>query len=150
MLLLGASGAVAALGDTLFPADSLAEGIKQDFAATAHILVKLRVLHPLLALVTAGWVIVTAAVTAGVRPIPRVRRAAAAVAALLLLQMVIGGVNLLLLAPVGLQLVHLLVADLVWMAFVLLFAEAHVSVDSAPAPAPSVEIGGVGEVDGGR
>ncbi|HZH31749.1 MAG TPA: COX15/CtaA family protein, partial [Pyrinomonadaceae bacterium] len=47
-LLVAVSGAVAALGDTLFPVNSLAEGIRQDLSPTAHFLVRLRVLHPLL------------------------------------------------------------------------------------------------------
>ena len=48
-LLLGMTGAVTALGDTLFPAGSLAEGLRQDFSPTAHLLLRLRVLHPTLA-----------------------------------------------------------------------------------------------------
>jgi cytochrome c oxidase assembly protein subunit 15 len=49
------------------------------------------------------------------------------------LQAALGGLNVLLLAPVWLQLVHLLVADLLWMALVLLAA----SVLAGPAPAPA-------------
>ena len=123
-LALGASGGVTALGDTLFPADSLADGIAQDFSPTAHFLIKLRVWHPLLAVVTAGWLIVIAGVTAGTRPAPMVRRAAAAVVTVVFVQVTVGAVNLLLLAPVPLQLLHLLLADLLWMALVVLCASA--------------------------
>ena len=49
-VLLGISGAITALGDTLFPATSLTNGIQQDLAHDAHFLVKLRVFHPLIAL----------------------------------------------------------------------------------------------------
>lgn len=132
-LLLGASGGVTALGDTLFPAGSLAEGIAQDLSPTAHFLIKLRVWHPLLAVTTAGWLVVTSAITAGKRPAPMVRRAAGVLVAALLAQILVGAVNLLLLAPVPLQLVHLLLADLVWMALVLLCAAAL----GAPAPEPA-------------
>jgi len=132
-LVLGASGGVTALGDTLFPSGSLAEGIAQDFSPTAHFLIKLRVWHPLLAVVTAGWLVVVAALTAGARPAKAVRRAAGGLVGVVFLQVVVGAVNLLLLAPVPLQLVHLLLADLVWMALVLLCASA---VGSAP-PEPS-------------
>ena len=45
---------------------------------------------------------------------------ASAVAALVLIQVAAGFVNVLLLAPVWMQLVHLVLADLVWIAFVLL------------------------------
>ena len=50
IMLIGVTGAITALGDTLFPAGSLAEGIRQDFAATAHFLVRLRVRHPVIAI----------------------------------------------------------------------------------------------------
>ena len=38
-------------------------------------------------------------------------------------QMLAGGANVLLLAPVWLQLVHLLLADILWVLLVLLVAE---------------------------
>ncbi len=46
ILFLGASGAITALGDTLFPSASLAEGIKADFSSTAHFLIRMRIYHP--------------------------------------------------------------------------------------------------------
>ncbi|HEY2516872.1 MAG TPA: COX15/CtaA family protein, partial [Polyangiaceae bacterium] len=42
LILSGLTGAVAALGDTLFHASSLAQGLQQDSAATAHVFVRLR------------------------------------------------------------------------------------------------------------
>lgn len=121
MLLLGTSGAVAALGDTLFPAASLAQAWRQDSEVAAHILVRLRVLHPVIAclvainLVSAAWI--------GLRTSgndARTRRLAWAVVALVFGQMLAGGINVLLLAPVWMQIVHLLLADGLWIAFVLL------------------------------
>ncbi|MCK5314971.1 MAG: COX15/CtaA family protein, partial [Anaerolineales bacterium] len=50
-MIIGASGALTALGDTLFPVNSLAEGIRQDFTPTAHFLLRLRLLHPSVAVV---------------------------------------------------------------------------------------------------
>jgi heme A synthase len=141
---LGISGAIAALGDTLFPARSLAEGLAHDAAPTAHFLVRLRVLHPLFALLGASLLLATAAVAAMLRPGPAVRRSALAVALLVVAQMLVGLTNLLLLAPVGLQLVHLVLADLVWLSVVALGATAlaedapRLSVASgAEAGAPS-------------
>ncbi len=49
VLIVGMSGAVTALGDTLFPSANLTEGFQADFSPTAHILVRARVLHPMLA-----------------------------------------------------------------------------------------------------
>lgn len=145
MLVLGASGGVTALGDTLFPVGTLIEGIEQDLSPTAHFLIKLRVLHPLLAVATAGWLVVAAAVTVGKRPAPMVERAAAVLVGGLVAQIVAGVVNLMLLAPTWLQLVHLLLADLVWMALVLLCAAAVGAPEgqsdgpasTAPEPSPS-------------
>jgi cytochrome c oxidase assembly protein subunit 15 len=121
---LGISGAIAALGDTLFPARSLAEGFAHDASPTAHFLVRLRVLHPLFALLGASLLLVTAAVAAVLRPGAAVRRSALALALLVATQMLVGLSNLLLLAPVGLQLVHLVLADLVWLSMVALGATA--------------------------
>ena len=121
-LLLGMTGAVTALGDTLFPARSLAEGLAQDFAPTAHVLLRLRVLHPTLAVVVALLVLLTAAVAAGRRPGVTTRRCALAAAGLVLAQLAGGLVNLLLLAPTWMQLVHLLMADALWIVLVLLAA----------------------------
>lgn len=120
MLLLGVSGAVTALGDTLFPVASLAEGVRQDFSATAHVLVRLRIFHPLIALVVGVYLMISAGVVARERPGSTTQFFARTVAVLFLVQVGAGFLNLALLAPVWLQLVHLLLADLVWIALVLL------------------------------
>jgi heme A synthase len=71
-----------------------------------------------------------------------VRRATVALAAFLAVEIVVGVVNVLLLAPVWLQLVHLLLADLVWLSLVLLssasLAPGAAPVrERAPVPAPA-------------
>ncbi|HEV7858952.1 MAG TPA: COX15/CtaA family protein [Pyrinomonadaceae bacterium] len=121
-LVLAVSGAVTALGDTLFPVSSLTAGLNQDFSSTAHLFVRLRLLHPLLAL-TDSALIVLVALIAGLR-LPRlwVRRYALILVALVLVQLGAGLVNVALLAPLWLQLTHLLLADLLWLALVLLTA----------------------------
>jgi heme A synthase len=124
MLLLGGSGAIAALGDTLFPATSLREGIRQDFSPTAHFLLRLRVFHPAIALAVGAYLVVAARVVARLRPTPTTRRLAVALAALYAVQIGAGFLNLALLAPVWMQLVHLLLADLVWLSLVLFGASA--------------------------
>jgi heme A synthase len=123
-LLIGVSGAIAALGDTLFPATSLAEGIRQDLSGTAHFLLRLRVFHPALAILGGLFFLALAVWTLRSRPRPPVDRIALAVLILTLAQLAAGGVNLALLAPIPMQLVHLLLADLVWISLVLLAVEA--------------------------
>jgi heme A synthase len=128
-LILGVSGAIAALGDTLFPAASFAEGMSQDFSPTAHLLLRLRVLHPTLAL-TVGLVLIIAGFAARqARPQVATVRFATALQALIFIQIVAGLVNVLLLTPIWLQLVHLVLADLTWIALVLTAGSA---LSSAP------------------
>ena len=123
LVVLGVSGGIAALGDTLFPASSLAEGLRQDVSG-AHVLLRLRVLHPLIAVAVGTLLLVTAGVCGMLRPGRSVRRMAVALATLVIVQLTAGMVNLVLLAPVWMQLVHLLLADAVWLAAVLLGGEA--------------------------
>lgn len=122
MLFLGVSGAIAALGDTLFPASSLAAGLRQDFSPAAHFLLRLRGLHPLIALVVGAYLVITSVNAASVRAVPA--RFALSFAGLVALQLGAGMANIILLAPSWMQLVHLLLADLVWIGFVLLSAQA--------------------------
>lgn len=120
LLILGASGAITALGDTLFPAESLAEGMRAEFSGTAHFLLRLRVFHPLIA-VLSGMLVYLAARNALSRvENPAAQRAAGLVIGLFVLQLVLGGINVILLAPVWLQLVHLLVSNLIWVVQVAL------------------------------
>lgn len=136
LLLVGTSGAIAALGDTLYPARSLAEGLAQDASPTAHVLVRLRLAHPLLALVGALAVFAVAASVLRARPEPGVRRLAASLAALTALQLAVGLANVALLAPVWMQLVHLLFADAVWIVLVLLAVRVLSPFAAPPAGAP--------------
>lgn len=117
VLLTGMSGAVAALGDTLFPAETLGEALRQDLSPAAHLFVRLRVLHPFVALGTAAWLVYMAGQQLG-GPSRPIRHTAAWVVGLTAAQVVVGFVNVGLLAPVWMQVVHLLFADLVWIALI--------------------------------
>ena len=135
LLALGMSGAVTALGDTLFPAGSLREGLSRDFSPTAHFLVRLRIVHPALALGIGLGLLAVAAAVARRRPAPEVRRWARRFVLLYGAQVVLGFVNLATAAPVGLQLPHLLLADLTWIAWVL-FTAAALGTELVVAPGP--------------
>lgn len=137
LLLTGITGAVAALGDTLFPADSFREGFAMDLHPEAHVFLQLRALHPFVAALTALGVLYVASRVARAGA-PATRRAAHAVAALVVLQIGVGLLNLLLAAPTAMQLVHLLVADAVWLATVTLTACAATEA-AAPAARSDVE-----------
>lgn len=127
LLVVAISGSVAALGDTLFRVQSLAQGLTQDLSPAAHVFVRLRVWHPVFALVVGtGLLVVTGRIVASDRP-AGARPLASVVAALVLAQLAVGLVNLGLLAPIPLQIVHLLLADLLWIALVFLRAQTRIS-----------------------
>ena len=109
---IGKSGAIAALGDTLYPAQSVLGGLAQDVSSTAHFLVQLRIAHPILALAGALLVAFAASRVLQATDDGGARSAAWAVSALALLQLGAGLLNVALLAPVWMQIVHLLLADL--------------------------------------
>ena len=63
-MIVGVTGSLAALGDTLFPASSLANALAQDFSATSGWLVRWRWTHPtvaFLASILLVWLLVRAA-----------------------------------------------------------------------------------------
>jgi heme A synthase len=136
VLVLGASGAIAALGDTLFPAASLREGLAQDLSPLAHLFQRLRMFHPFIALGTGVIAFASASVVRLARPSPRVRRFARLVTLTFATQFAVGLVNVSLLAPVPLQIVHLLLADLTWIALVLMGWEALYSRSPMTAQSP--------------
>lgn len=116
------SGAIAALGDTLFPSASLAAGFRHDFLATAHLFVRLRVWHPFFAVAVGIFLLVVSGRLLLIEGTQSVRANATLVAALVVGQLSLGLVNLVMLAPIALQLVHLLVAQALWISLVLLRA----------------------------
>jgi heme A synthase len=120
MFVLGSSGALAALGDTLFPARSLADGIRQELTPGAHALIRLRVFHPLIAMFV-GLLVAAAGTTARLlRPdAPHVKRFSRALTVMFLVQICVGLLNLRLLVPVSTQLLHLFCADATWILLVL-------------------------------
>lgn len=124
LLLLGASGAVTALGDTLYAGGRVSEGVSAEGAELVQLLIQLRILHPTIAIGVGLYLIVTARVVHRLRPGAATLRLAQLLTVLFLLQLAVGWINVRLAAPVPLQLVHLLLADFVWLAFVLLGAAA--------------------------
>ncbi|MBV6458152.1 MAG: Protoheme IX farnesyltransferase [Fimbriimonadaceae bacterium] len=115
-MLLGISGAVTALGGTLFPETNIAEAIQRDLSPTAHFLIRLRILHPMIAVSVGLLLVLLAGLAVHLRKDDRLRYAARWVVGIFIAEMALGLVNLLLHAPVGMQLVHLLMADLLWIA----------------------------------
>ena len=124
LVVVGASGAVTALGDTLFPSPSLSEGLAQDFAPGAHLFIRLRAIHPMLAMTTAGAIVIVMGLVRSLRPTHAVRVLSRTAAGLAVAQVGAGLLDVLLRAPVWMQLVHLGLADFVWVSVVLTAAAA--------------------------
>lgn len=123
IVFVGISGSMAALSTMLFPAESLREGLAMDFDPLSHPLLRLRIIHPISAIIGAVFLIFISsrirAMSASSEP---VRNWSSKLSALVIAQIVFGAATLLMLGPIVMQLGHLLLADLVWIAFVLLFA----------------------------
>ena len=131
-LVVGVSGSLAALGDTLFPARTLAGAFHQDFSTTAPLLLRLRWVHPATAIV-AGLFVAWLLIESFRRAAPaRQRRLATAVLCALLVQYGLGVLDVLLRAPAWMQVLHLLGADVFWIGLVLLTA-AYCLVPRQPA-----------------
>lgn len=126
LMALGMTGAIASLGDTLFPARTLSEGLAQDRDATAHVLLRLRVWHPMLAVAVGSGLIALAMVARRWPGTARVERAAQRLGAMVGVQWSVGLLALVLLVPVALQLLHLFTADLLWLSVIALAAEVLV------------------------
>jgi heme A synthase len=123
VVLVAIAGVITALGDTLFPSHSLVEGMRDDFSSTASFLIRLRIIHPFLA-VGAGFVVALAAWPEyRARHTARLRALSAWLLALFVAQLAIGALGIVLQAPLLIQLLHLLLADSIWILLVLFIAE---------------------------
>jgi heme a synthase len=123
ILLVGMSGSIAALTNMIFPSETLTEGLNKDFSAASHILLRLRISHPILSVgVGVGLIFLAGWLRARAQENPGVTRWSNVLSLLVLMQFASGAVTLITLAPIVMQIVHLFLADAVWISFVLLWA----------------------------
>ena len=117
LVAVSAFGAAASLASTVFPAQSFIDGVRSDFASGAHYLIRLRVWHPVAALAFGGYLVWLRRrlrdTHVGGAPAPFRWAAAVFLAAL-----AVGVLDALLLAPIALQMTHLLLAHALWLALV--------------------------------
>src|SRR5579863_10535028 len=122
VLIVGVTGSLAALGDTLFPVSSIGAALAQDFSATSGWLLRWRWTHPTIAffaIIFLIWILVRASR----RSVHWDNRGLSALVLLLLAaQYLLGMLDVVLLAPLWLQIIHLLGADVLWAALVVLTA----------------------------
>ncbi len=144
---LAVTGTIAALADALFHPTSLAQGFQWDFSAASSPILRLRVIHPVIAVFVGTFLMVLAAHTLSTRAPASAKRAARYLLGLVALQFCLGALNVALLAPVWMQVLHLLTADLIWITLVLLSADlmsrqkiAPVASSHQPIPLASESI----------
>jgi heme A synthase len=132
-VVVGTTGAVTALGDTLYPKAHVGLAVP----AAATLLERLRIVHPVIAVATALYVVLAGLLARRLRPGARAARLSRILVALFVAQVAAGTINVILLAPVWMQLVHLLLADAVWIALVCTTAAALAVDDASAQPSSS-------------
>ena len=122
VMVVGVTGSLAALGDTLFPESSLSRALAQDFSAASGWLVRWRWMHPTVAILASVfliWLLVRATkdkTNWDNRPLTR------RIVLLLAIVYTLGALDVVLLAPLWIQVAHLLAADTLWASLVVLTA----------------------------
>ena len=135
-------GGFAALGDTLAVSTSLTQSLREDFSAFSNIFVRLRILHPIVALALGVCLLILAyRVNFSSRASTVAKRLGLTMAVLVVFQFSLGAADIVLKTPTRLQLLHLLTADLLWVALVLLAAELVPWVRRDGGVSPISELG---------
>jgi heme A synthase len=136
IFVVGISGSIAALSTMIFPSGTLTEGVIRDFSPASHTLLRLRLLHPITAILTSVFIIfLTGWLAKEARNAPTVARWSNVLSVLILVQIAVGTATLMTLAPIVMQLGHLLFADSIWISYVL-FSAAFLSLPSESPPSP--------------
>jgi len=116
MLIMSVSGGMIALGDTLV----LSEGVSPEESPVAAFLISIRLMHPTIAILVSVFLIIVSRYFAAARPSRYTSRAAQMILIFALVELGVGLVNVVLQAPVWIQIVHLLIASSLWLATVLM------------------------------
>ncbi len=134
LIITNATGAVTALGDTIFPVQPALDGgllakVRDDLSPTHHFLVRLRIVHPLVAMSTVILVGGALLWLMQTWPLRLLKSGLHALAG----QTALGFLNIALGAPGWMQLLHLLAAQVVWMLIFLAVATLWSGGDAEPA-----------------
>jgi heme A synthase len=117
-LLSGATGSIAALADIIFPSESFITGLAEDFDTNSEVLTRLRILHPIIASALSLYLYSEAnrlqneyqVITKNIK-------------LLILLGVLLGISNVISNIILPLSILHLLMADLLWILYVYKSAE---------------------------
>lgn len=143
MLLLIFSGGIAAMGNTMFPSESLAAGLAADFDPASHLLIRLRLLHPIIAITVGVYLILSLGLSWWLKPVAEARGLGRTLFSVYLAQLIVGTLNLTLLGPIALQLLHLLLAVLAFslLSALTVFTLGLPQISGVRSPAPWREKG---------
>lgn len=134
--LLGVSGAISAFGHQVRPD---VEGLSERLQTGAFWASKLAIAHPIGSASIGLFMFLMCGLIQHLRPDPFVKNACRTVIGLLALQMGVGLLNIFMSAPIFMQMIHLVLADLNWISLVVLATAALgvgiEPVESRPAPA---------------
>lgn len=122
-IIMSAAGAVTALGDTLFPVASLKDGIPDDLSARAQFLINLRVYHPIIAVFSSIYLFGLGYYIQGKTKSDVLESRINWLFIIISAQVGGGIINIMLHAPVWMQVVHLLLADTMWIILLLISAD---------------------------
>lgn len=140
LVVLGMTGAVTALGDTIYPKENFEfTGVLSDLSPTATFLERLRGIHPLVATSIGLYLIGMASFITKRLGLERVNRAARWLYIIFGVEMLVGVVNLFLSAPIYMQLMHLAISDALWLSLVLFAAISLAALNSQQVEAEAVE-----------
>ncbi len=133
LLLIGAMGALNALADSLYPTESFLSGVAEEFSDGAPWLLQVRIFHPIVA-IAVGLGVAYLVMRISPRATSRTKRLGAIVGGLIVTQFFIGLVNVMLAAPLETQVIHLAIADTIWIIY-LMFG-ASLLGERSPAELP--------------
>ncbi len=136
ILTVGAFGAITALGNTLFPSADLVSGLASDFNEQSPFLIRLRIYHPMIAvLMGIFWMILVTFWRPEAKDdgseqdlnILALSKWSQLVYTIIIIALGFGLINWLLLAPVWGALIHLILADFVWMSCLgVIYRKLHI------------------------
>lgn len=137
MLIIGATGALNALADTLIQSDALRQAAPGEFLVTEPVLNQIRAIHPFVAIIGGLGLYMLVRYLAAESD-PPVKWLALGIQGIVWLQFFVGLLNIALEVPLETQLIHLFVADVLWIALVLLGAHLLGGIDRSPVKQPGL------------
>ena len=121
--LTGATGSITALADVLFPSASFIEGLADDFDSTSEILTRLRIVHPIVSTVLSIFLFSESNRFKNIFGIN-----ASAIKILVITGVVLGTLNVVSNIILPLSILHLLLADLLWITYIYKSGEKAVLI----------------------